>query len=323
MPAASAPAASLQAVLVRELEPHGKQVWFAVYSPDGSLLATSGSDAVVRLWDAATFEQKAELKGHKSYPTHGAWSPDGKRLATAGWDKKLAVWDIAEQKLIKLLDAHELGLRKVAWSPDGKTIVTAGEDGKVGLWDAETLSRRQVIDVGLAAYSVALSPDGKQLAVGNGNYKEKANGRISLWDPATGNHLRDVPATMGYVFHLNYLDQDHLLAANAGEGVTIWNLTSDQPEPSYRTQKDVRWTEASRDGRRIVAMHFDGKGWISVWDRGTSRPLVTFNAQDAFGFTATFSPDGKQIVSGAEDGKLKVWELKPAEKTVAVQGDKK
>src|SRR5690606_26981108 len=292
---------------------HGKQVWFAVYSPDGSLLATGGSDRTVRIWDAATFEQTFELIGHTSFPSHAAWSPDGKSLVTAVWDRSVRVWDIGQRKQSHLLEGHSMGVRKVAWSPDGKRLASAGEDGNVIVWDATTFEKQHVLEVGLSAYSVAFSADGATLAIGNGNYKSKADGRITLWTAASGQRIGELQGSLGYVFHLSYLDKDRLLAANAGEGVTVWNIAQNKPELSYRTPKDVRWVEASRDGHRITAIHYDGKCWLSVWDRDTPTPLVTFSAHDAFGFTAAFSPDGRQIVSGAEDGKLKVWELRPAD----------
>ena len=86
---------------------------------------------------------------------------------------------------------------------------------------------------------------------------------------------------------------------------------------AYRTTRDVRWSEASRDGRFIVAAHYDGKSWLSVWQRETAAPLLTFHGHEDFGFTAAFTPDGRRLVTGAGDGKLKVWELKPTTQTAA------
>ena len=64
---------------------HTDQVYDVDYSPDGSLLATSGLDGAW-IWDASTGDELARLVGHEGNVVQIAFGPEGERIATAGFD---------------------------------------------------------------------------------------------------------------------------------------------------------------------------------------------------------------------------------------------
>ena len=53
-------------------------------APDGSWLATGGYDGTVRIWDAATGQERATLTGHAGGVRAVAVAPDGSWLAAGG-----------------------------------------------------------------------------------------------------------------------------------------------------------------------------------------------------------------------------------------------
>jgi WD40 repeat protein len=62
------------------------------FSPDGKLLATGGTDPVVRVFNLETHAAPIELKGHTGWITSVAFSPDGRLFASASADKTARVW---------------------------------------------------------------------------------------------------------------------------------------------------------------------------------------------------------------------------------------
>jgi WD40 repeat protein len=77
-----------------ELPGHSKGVQVLAFNPDGTILASGGVDAEIRLWNTGTGKELARLidgtKGADSVFAL-AFSPDGKTLA-AGYTGRIIVW---------------------------------------------------------------------------------------------------------------------------------------------------------------------------------------------------------------------------------------
>ena len=95
--------ADMQSTYVCDL-PTGKIVWQSksveitgdslAYRPDGKVLAIGGR--VIKLIDAMTGQQLAELDGHSFRVMGIVFSPDCKRLASGGFDGIAMVWDVSD-----------------------------------------------------------------------------------------------------------------------------------------------------------------------------------------------------------------------------------
>src|SRR5581483_8412426 len=110
----------------------------AAFSPDGRLLATGATDAVVRLWDPATGQEQRALRGHANWVTGLLFAPDGRTLYSVSWDKTVKRWDPAsgeERPVVEDAGRHA----HVALSPDGRLLASAGgRDGTVYLTEVAT-----------------------------------------------------------------------------------------------------------------------------------------------------------------------------------------
>ena len=59
-------------------------------------LASASGDQTVKLWDTASRQELATLRGHSSEVTSVTFSPDGKTLASASTDKTVKLWIAAK-----------------------------------------------------------------------------------------------------------------------------------------------------------------------------------------------------------------------------------
>lgn len=72
---------------------HCRSVSALSFSPDGTRLASAGSDRVVQIWYLATGSLLYSLKGHTQGISDLAWSPDSAYVASGSDDKLVHVWN--------------------------------------------------------------------------------------------------------------------------------------------------------------------------------------------------------------------------------------
>jgi WD40 repeat protein len=169
--------------VARELKDHSDTIYGVAFSPDGKLLASASADRAVKVWDPADGRRLYTLGDPTDWVYALAWHPDGKRLAAGGVDKSIRVWEATREagKLVYAVFAHTQPVTRLAYSKDGRFLYSASEGPYVKKWDAAKLVEALVYPPQKeTVLSLALRPDGKQVAVG------RFDGVLQLIDTDTG-----------------------------------------------------------------------------------------------------------------------------------------
>ena len=106
-------------------------------APDSAWLATGGADGSVRIWDAATGQERMTLAGHPGEVHAVAVAPDGTWLATAAGGGSVRIWDAATGQERAALHAHNRPVQTVTIARDGTWLATGTWKG-VQIWDTAT-----------------------------------------------------------------------------------------------------------------------------------------------------------------------------------------
>lgn len=157
-----------------------------VMFPDAKRIATSGTDAFVRIWNIVDPTIVKQLDaGERDRATALAVSEDGHRLASAHLLGKIAVFDLPAGILLRSIDPHHPKIESMAFLPDNKTLIHPVHQSTwdIALTDTETGELREVLkghsdSIG----SIALTSDGETL------FSAGDDQAIRIWDLKSVSH---------------------------------------------------------------------------------------------------------------------------------------
>jgi WD40 repeat protein/serine/threonine protein kinase len=283
---------------------HADGFMWVAFSPDGNTLASVNREKVVHLWEVGTGKKLAALKGHQTFLRSVAFSPDGKILATGSEDGDVRLWSVARRQQQALLRGHTGAVVSMAFSSDSRTLATAsgwgadgGKDGVVRLWDVTTEPARSRLQLPPAT-SVAFSPDGQTLAVGEWS-------RVTLYDLATARERASFPGHVGRVYSVAFSPDGKTLASAARDRtVRLWDVSTGRDRRHLTHLAPVQSVAFSPDGRTLASGGEDNV--VRLWDLENHTDDTTLQRHPGV-FPLAFSPDGKLLIAGGDQ--IEFWDV--------------
>jgi len=270
---------------------HDAWVRGVAVSSDGSLVAGSALRDDLRIWDAKTGTEKFRLLGNGRMGGRRKvqFTPDGKRLVAWGDDMYLRTWDMRNGKLLAEHRTVPDGMTEADLDDESKSRLLMGfqasdisADGstfafchyKVAqVFDVQTGKEREKFEVdpnGVSA--LALSPDGKRLAVGgrgkqietrlpDGRTQHSAakEHQFAAWDVATKTMLWKDIMTGVWAGEIKFSPDGKLVGEVAGSdrnyALRVWNA-GDGIELGRMDLPQAGWHFAfDKDAKRIAVAH--------------------------------------------------------------------
>jgi WD40 repeat protein/tRNA A-37 threonylcarbamoyl transferase component Bud32 len=302
--------------LLRTYRGHAAPVREVVFSPDGKVLATADDDGVMKLWDA-TRDQEGQSVG----PLVGRWAgalafePGSERLAVAC--EGVRAWDITRRRWADRPLLPKSGF--IAYSADGRRLVilaskrwgSAGSEMEIIVRDGDGKGPRVLATIKRHPYGMALSRDGRRLAV-------RTAGGAEVWDLDAGKPLLSLESKHGVGGVAFSPDGKRLSVAKQSSPVTVRDLAAGGAvvRTLGANGNNILGDSLafSQDGRRVLAA---AEGRAYVWDTDSGQ------ARD-FGLggrvtKAAFSADGRRLATGGQDGRVVLWDVRTGQQLLALQ----
>jgi WD40 repeat protein/DNA-binding SARP family transcriptional activator len=245
------------------------------FSPDGGFVAAAAGDqGIITVWDVSSGSRllREALADVDGLVVGLEFSPDGRTLA-ATTGREVRLLDVATGDSLREIGSELCKPRQQkyscaafdpAFSADGTMIATArGRFGGADVWDLATGASIATVDAlpnDDPNDLVALSPDGRTLAVGGWDSV------VRLVDVGAGELLHQLDLGGTGAFTLEFSPEGRTLAVSGWDAVaSLWDVdTGTQIGPrltagSRRTSLDV-----SSDGRRLLMTSSNGVG--AIWE---------------------------------------------------------
>lgn len=255
-----------------------------------------------------TAKSETAFSRHSVSVASVAFSPDGKRVASAGGDR-IKVTDLASGKeVLKFKNSRHMEFLSVVYAPDGRwlagsqsklkerktrrqgeyMITTLFYVGETVIWDAQTGAVLATInDDNAPNWQLALSPDGRTLAIGTGPTMPKGKDCV-----------KELCEGYGEVLLVNTSDWK-IRARLTGKAHPIRVLAF---------SPNGKWLAGS-SGRGAGPLSRDGKEEYEalIWNLETGLLQERLPRHSGPIMALAFSPDGKWLASSGRDRSMKIW----------------
>lgn len=299
------------------------------FSPDGTQFAVATTIGVW-MYDAKSGNEVSLLNGDRHNILHITYLSDGSILRGVIHSYnyvRVMHWNTTTGKQLSTIEDNENGknLYTSDFSDNGMRLagIEARKYNEVDLWTIDdttlpmTISSIKMESKSKIKPVIALAQDGSYLATA---ISDEDDNTIQVWNTDTGELLNTLSGNSQRINDLTFSPDGTILASgNSNETIMLWDLVSNASREIYKGTYSSSFTLAfSPDGELLASGDDDGNVRIlKVNDNDNDNGLKRLISQNMFTHSRhkdkvtvlAFSPDGKMLISGSEDGTIRGWDV--------------
>ncbi|MCY2952529.1 MAG: protein kinase [Planctomycetota bacterium] len=300
------PHRAFQRQLLRHMEP----IKHLAISTDGKWLAAGDTNGWVGICDLTAGIWRTLQDTGSPFKAVVAFSSGGLLAFTqndGSGSASIRLWDTAAEKELGFIPETARVLAMV-FSPDSRILAASTMQQTVVLWDVRAcrvITRFPAyVAEGLVGGPLAISPDGRVLAVGD------LNGQIHLLNLPQCDLRRTYQAHDDTITALSF-SPDSKTLASGGHGkdptIRLWDVATGEAigAPLAGHKQYIHAAAFSPRGGIVASASADQS--ICLWDVVSRRQLARLTGHEDEVWALAFMPPGNAFVSASRDGSVWLW----------------
>ncbi|KAJ4141740.1 hypothetical protein NW768_000957 [Fusarium equiseti] len=278
--------------LKRRVDPDVVEYGVPAFSSESSQILIP-SPFHLEIWNLVT-DERSHLTYRHDTDSPEALAPDGKRRATGYSNGSIDIWDIQTGHVLQTLEGHTDDVSSLAFTLKGTQLASGSLDGTIKIWnldDSPNLPTRH-------------APGSLQgmLKICNLDFSPIIPTRSRQKDSSRG------------VDYIKISSNDIVLSADIDISVVkVWDRNTGACLRAFQTRLAQAQNRSmipkfplSSDGKRLALVSSDG--YFSIWNVSTGTQAQIFKKEHGEITYAAFSLDDALLVSGSDDGSIRVWD---------------
>lgn len=245
-------------------------------------------------------EPRREFRSEKAF-SHAIFSQDGQHILVLA-DTQVLVYHTRTGLLLRRIE-NGSKINDLVVEPSKKNAVTVDERGDLSFWNIESGQKiKSWNNFNKPIRKLRFSADGQFVATFG------AEPGVQIWGVGIGNivfSLAKNETVHAFDFHPNC---QQIVAANASNVITIWDLKTYQPQFILKGHRDsISSLWFSNDGNSLLSTSADKTTRIWNVEKGETTKIY---ANETKHTVAAFDATGQLVVVGEENGQAKVRDTK-------------
>jgi WD40 repeat protein len=329
--------------------PNHSQITTSVVYLDEGILATTGRDGAIRVWEIATETLLHELKKHQiGWNGMITYSASANLLFSAGTDRVVNMWDPLAGQFLRTITTMPGTVKSIDINRDGTRLILGGYGFDYEVFPIADMQGWRVWPGHTDEVTqVAFSRDGRYMASVAGRWPDAQDRQIILWDAASGKQLNSFSAGEASIWCVEFsADGKSLFDGDSKGRVRRWDIRTGKVLQTFDTQMtNVRDLAVSPDGRYLASSGFE---LFVVWDIEEETKILELDSIEiddvSFGptgrriahayrgepgarvinfdqravevvldtgtnWSVAFSPDGKRLATGGDSAIVQLWDV--------------